>query len=158
MPELGPVSFSQPFAPRGKTETKDIFINTLAIQLGSSLCGYNLSYPIYSTLHSIMCLALPQIFFLLPNYPPSILPFFLQALGILIDRWCIHTTHKIFSLKSDVLCFLQCWRAFSSNQVGFFFFFFFYESFCTSIWILGIFFSISVKNKMGISIEIALNL
>ena len=39
-------------------------------------------------------------FFLLPRCPTS---YFLPkplAIGFLIDRWCIHTIHKIFSLQS----------------------------------------------------------
>lgn len=83
--------FSQPHAPRNKTQTQNTFTNILAIQLRSTLTRCNLKYPIYFNLCSVTCwpllrycvsthnfsgasplFAWSQNSFCLPHVPPSI--------------------------------------------------------------------------------------
>jgi hypothetical protein len=70
---------------------------------------------------------------------------------------CLFWDNFCFYYYGSVVYF-EIWNDLPSNIVCSSPLFWLYEAFCASIWILGIFFSISVKNKMGISIEIALNL
>lgn len=70
---------------------------------------------------------------------------------------CLFWDNFCFYYYGSVVYF-EIWNDLPSNIVCSSPLFWLYEAFCASIWILGIFFSISVKNKIGISIEIALNL